>query len=101
MADQAYAVGHRRTSRGPQRNWSLIIGRCLLVWGLAEAAMSGLVDLSGRPLLGVGAEHFAVDGIIAALAGIGFVIDGAARRLARATEAEAAASPLGPPRAPA
>ncbi|WP_156467395.1 hypothetical protein [Phenylobacterium sp. CCH9-H3] len=53
------------------------------MWALIEAGLSGLVDLSGRSFLGIGPEHFAFDGIIAALAGIGFVLDGSARRLAR------------------
>jgi hypothetical protein len=53
------------------------------VWALIEAGLSGLVDLSGRSSLGIGPEHFAFDGIIAALAGIGFVLDGSVRRLAR------------------
>ena len=67
----------------PSRNWSLLIGRLLLMWALVEAALSGLANLSGGSLLGVAAQHYSLDGIIAALVGIGFVIDGSARPLRR------------------
>ncbi|MGO4562766.1 hypothetical protein [Rhizobiales bacterium 3FA27D7] len=83
MPNQDHAVGSPGRALGSSRNWSLIIGRVLLVWALIEAGLSGLVDLSGRSSLGIGPEHFAFDGIIAALAGIGFVLDGSVRRLAR------------------
>ncbi|WP_156696763.1 hypothetical protein [Phenylobacterium sp. CCH12-B4] len=83
MPSQNHAVGNPDRALGGSRNWSVIIGRVLLVWALIEAGLSGLVDLSGRSFLGIGPEHFAFDGIIAALAGIGFVLDGSARRLAR------------------
>jgi len=83
MPSQDHAANNSDRSLGSSRNWSLIVGRVLLVWALIEAGLSGLVGLSGRSFLGIGPEHFAYDGIIAALAGIGFVIDGSVRRLAR------------------
>lgn len=81
MATQAHAVERAGREPGRSRNWPLIVGRVLLVWALVEAGVSGLVDMTGRSFLGVGPEHFAFDGIIAALAGIGFIVDGTARRL--------------------
>jgi hypothetical protein len=83
MADQGRTSGSTSPEPRRLRNWSLIVGRVLLVWALLEAGMSGLAELSGGSLLGVDAQHFALDGIIAALAGIGFVIDGSVRRLTR------------------
>jgi hypothetical protein len=65
------------------RNWSLIVGRVALVWALVEALMAGLANMSGGSLLGVNEQHFSLDAIVAALVGIGFVLDGSARRLAR------------------
>lgn len=71
----------RNRAIGSSRNWTLITGRALLVWALIEAGLSGLVDLSGRSFFGIGPQHFAFDGIIVALVGIGFILDGSARRL--------------------
>ena len=65
------------------RNWPIIIGRVALVWALVEAVMAGLANLSGGSLLGVSEQHFSLDAIVAALVGIGLVIDGSALRLAR------------------
>ncbi|MDC7808600.1 hypothetical protein [Sphingomonas koreensis] len=81
MPNQNHSVGNPDRVLGNSRNWSLIIGRALLVWALIEAGASGLVDISGRSFFGIGPEHFAFDGVIAALVGIGFILDGSARRL--------------------
>lgn len=86
MPNQNHAAGNPNGALGSSRNWSLIIGRVLLVWALIEAGLSGLVDLSGRSFLGIGPEHFALDGIIAALAGIGFILEGSVRRLKSAKD---------------
>ena len=62
-------------------NWSIIAGRVALLWALAEAALSGLANLAGGSLFGVGEQHFSLDALVAALVGIGFIIDGSAIRL--------------------
>lgn len=68
---------------GGVRNWSLIVGRVALVWALVEALLAGLANLSGGSLFGVSEQHFSLDAVVAALVGVGFVIDGSARRLTR------------------
>jgi hypothetical protein len=81
MSNPSNAAGSGREP-GRSRNWSLIVGRVALVWALVEALMAGLANMSGGSLLGVSEQHFSLDAIVAALVGIGFVVDGAARRLA-------------------
>ena len=77
MPIQVHAAGSAIRSR----NWSLIFGRVALVWAFVEAATAGVANISGGSLLGVSEQHFALDAIVAALVGIGFVLDGSARRL--------------------
>ena len=72
--------GNGESSRS--RNWSVTLGRVALLWALFEALMAGLANMSGGSLLGVNGSHFSLDAIITALVGIGFVLDGAALRLA-------------------
>lgn len=81
MTNGIHTEGSTTGALGRSRNWSLLVGRLLLMWALVEAALSGIANLSGGSLLGVGAQHYALDGIVAALVGIGFVLDGSARRL--------------------
>lgn len=77
------AAGGTGPEPGRSRNWSLIVGRVALVAALVEAAAAGLANLSGGSLWGVGERHFALDAVVTALVGIGFVIDGSASRLAK------------------
>ena len=83
MPNQDNAARSTGREPGRSRNWSLIVGRVALVWALLEALLAGLANLSGGTLLGISEQHFSLDAIVAALVGIGFVLDGSARRLAR------------------
>lgn len=81
MVDRDRPLGSgQQVSRS--RNWSSIVGRVALVWALMEALLAGLASVSGGSLLGVSEQHFSLDAIVAGLVGIGFVLDGSARRLA-------------------
>lgn len=82
MPSQEAAAGVAGREPARSRNWSLIVGRVALVWAFVEATMAGLANRSGGSLLGVSEQHFSLDAIVAALVGIGFVLDGSARRLA-------------------
>jgi hypothetical protein len=82
MTNPDSAAGRAGHDPSRSRNWSLIVGRVALVWALVEALMAGLANVSGGSLLGVSEQHFSLDAIVAALVGIGFVLDGSARRLA-------------------
>ena len=64
-------------SRRP-RNIRIIIGRVLLVIALFEIAGATLAVWNGGSLFGATEQHYFSDGLIWALAGIGFMIDGTA-----------------------
>lgn len=83
MTDHDNPPGGAGQAPGRSRNWSLIVGRVALVFALVEASLAGLANLSGGRILGVSEQHFSLDAIVVALVGIGFVLDGSARRLAR------------------
>lgn len=81
MSNQDYAASSVVRESGRSRNWSLIIGRVALVWAVVEASAAGLASMSGGSLLGISEQHLSLDALVAALVGIGFVLDGSARRL--------------------
>lgn len=68
-------------SRRP-RNIRIILGRVLLVMALLEIVGATLAMWNGGSLLGASEQHYFSDGLIWALAGIGFMIDGTADRRA-------------------
>ncbi len=81
MTNQGSAAGSAGQQPSSSRSWSTIVGRAALVWALAEALLAGLANVSDGSLFGVSEQHFSLDAIVAALVGIGFILDGSARRL--------------------
>ena len=82
MPNQDHAANSAVREPSRSRNWSLIVGRVALVWAIIEALLAGLANVSGGSLLGVSEQHLSLDAVVAALVGIGFVLDGSARRVA-------------------
>lgn len=78
MVNQASSAQSRRP-----RNIRIIIGRVLLVIALCEIAGATLAVWNWGSLFGATEQHYFSDGLIWALVGIGFMIDGTSgRRLA-------------------
>lgn len=77
MVNQASPTQSRRP-----RNIRIIFGRVLLIIALFEIAGATLAVWNGGSLFGATEEHYFSDGLIWALVGIGFIIDGTADRLA-------------------
>ncbi len=80
MTSQGGAVDSAGQQPNSSRSWSTIVGRAALVWALVEALLAGLANVSNGSLFGVSEQHFSLDAIVAALVGIGFILDGSARR---------------------
>ena len=81
MPNQDHAASSAVREPDRSRNWSLIVGRVALVWAVVEASAAGLASMSGGSLFGISEQHLSLDAIVAALVGIGFILDGSSRRL--------------------